>query len=143
MAGAKAVTPKQQRFAEEYCIDFNATQAAIRAGYAKGQSAEVQGHRLLSDVKIKAEIAAIQAKLSEKTAITLESLTDMLRETYDDAKEDGARPAQVAAVMGLAKLHGLGVEKHEVKASPLEAVWGAIQGTSQVSPDDDHERTTH
>ena len=42
-------TPKQRLFALEWSKDCNATQAAIRAGYsAKG--AEVQGHKLLTDV---------------------------------------------------------------------------------------------
>lgn len=29
------LTPKQERFCEEYLIDLNATQAAIRAGYSE------------------------------------------------------------------------------------------------------------
>lgn len=43
---------KQRRFAMEYVIDLNATQAAIRAGYA-AKSAESQGSRLLTNDKVK------------------------------------------------------------------------------------------
>ncbi|WBO86077.1 terminase small subunit [Hymenobacter yonginensis] len=32
---AKKLTAKQQRFVEEYCVDWNCTQAAIRAGYSE------------------------------------------------------------------------------------------------------------
>ncbi len=44
-----SLTPKQARFVEEYLIDLNATQAAIRAGYS-AKTAEVQGSRLLGNV---------------------------------------------------------------------------------------------
>ena len=40
----KGLTPKQARFVEEFFADFNATQAAIRAGYSE-KTAEVQGSR--------------------------------------------------------------------------------------------------
>ena len=42
---------KQARFVQEYCKDFNATQAAIRAGYAKN-SAGQQAHDLLKNTEI-------------------------------------------------------------------------------------------
>ena len=51
------LTPQQAKFVQEYMIDGNATQAAIRAGYST-KSAEVQGHRLLRMDKIQAELAA-------------------------------------------------------------------------------------
>jgi len=45
------LTPKQLRFCQEYIIDFNATQAVIRAGYSK-KTAYSQGQRLLKNVEI-------------------------------------------------------------------------------------------
>ena len=45
------LTPKQQRFVEEYLIDLNATQAAIRAGYSE-KTAQEQSSRLLSNVMV-------------------------------------------------------------------------------------------
>lgn len=39
----KRLTDKQKRFIEEYCVDFNKTQAAIRAGYSKNRAAEIGG----------------------------------------------------------------------------------------------------
>jgi phage terminase small subunit len=44
----KSLTPKQQRFADEYLVDLNACQAAIRAGYSP-RSARSQGYRLLTN----------------------------------------------------------------------------------------------
>ena len=42
---------KQKLFAAEYLVDQNATQSAIRAGYS-ARTADVQGSRLLGDVRI-------------------------------------------------------------------------------------------
>lgn len=64
----KRLTPKQQRFCDEYLIDLNATQAAIRAGYSE-KTANEQGARLLANVSIKAKIDEQIAKMhSEKIA---------------------------------------------------------------------------
>jgi phage terminase small subunit len=62
------LTAKQQRFVEEYLVDLNATQAAIRAGYAAG-SADVEGCRLLTNAKVGAAVAAAQSARSERTRI--------------------------------------------------------------------------
>ena len=39
-----SLTPKQARFVQEYLIDLNATQAAIRAGYSKKTANEQGAH---------------------------------------------------------------------------------------------------
>lgn len=48
----KKLTAKQQRFCDEYLIDLNATQAAIRTGYSE-KTAYSQGQRLLKHVEVK------------------------------------------------------------------------------------------
>lgn len=63
------LTPRQARFAEEYLVDLNATQAAIRAGYSK-KTAQEQGSRLLSNVIVSAAIQAAKAARSKRTEIT-------------------------------------------------------------------------
>ncbi len=104
--------PKQQRFAEEYLIDSNATQAAIRAGYS-AKTAYSQGQRLLSHVEIKAAIQDMQAEHRERTAVTVEGLTEKLCTAYDLAKSNGQAAPMVQAAMGIAKLHGMLVDKVE------------------------------
>ena len=71
-----ALTPKQQRFVEEYLVDLNATQAAIRAGY-KPKTARQAGSENLSKPAIAAAIAAGKAKLSEAAGV---SAAQVLRE---------------------------------------------------------------
>jgi len=66
-----ALNAKQQRFVEEYLVDLNATQAAIRAGYSK-RTAEQQGSRLLSNVKVAKAVSKAQEALSERAGITQE-----------------------------------------------------------------------
>jgi phage terminase small subunit len=63
------LTPRQQRFVEEYLVDLNATQAAIRAGYSR-KTAQEQSSRLLLNVMVAAAVATAQAKRSERTAVT-------------------------------------------------------------------------
>jgi phage terminase small subunit len=60
------LTPKQQRFVEEYLIDLNATQAAIRAGYKNGEI----GRQLITKNNVSEAIQEAQSKLSERTEIT-------------------------------------------------------------------------
>lgn len=67
------LTEKQQRFAEEYLIDLNATQAAIRAGYSV-KTANEQGSRLLTNVSVRAYIDSRMAELSRRTGVTQERI---------------------------------------------------------------------
>lgn len=76
MKGRK-LSPKQERFCQEYMKDLNATQAAIRAGYSE-KTADPQGPRLLGKVRIKERIAELQEKLQKKTDITVERVLNEL-----------------------------------------------------------------
>ncbi len=62
------MTSKQQRFVEEYLIDLNATQAAIRAGYSK-KTARAVGSENLTKPDIRAAVAEAQQARSERTKI--------------------------------------------------------------------------
>lgn len=65
--GAK-LTPKQQRFVEEYLIDLNATQAAIRAGYSPATAGAI-GSENLKKPEIRAHIDKALAERSKRTGI--------------------------------------------------------------------------
>jgi len=68
-----SLTLKQQKFADEYLIDLNATQAAIRAGYSP-KSAEQQGSTLLRNPKVRAYIDQRMAEHSRRTGINQERI---------------------------------------------------------------------
>lgn len=82
--GADKLTPKQRLFVLEYLVDLNATQASIRAGYS-AKTAEVQGPRLLGNVRVKAEIAKRMKSREEKVVLKAD---DVLRELLTIAKVD-------------------------------------------------------
>ena len=63
------LTAKQERFCYEYCLDFNATQAAIRAGYSK-QAARAIASENLSKPNIQEKIKELQDNLSETAGIS-------------------------------------------------------------------------
>jgi phage terminase small subunit len=67
-ATGRRLTPRQDRFVEEYLIDLNATQAAIRAGYSP-KTANEQGARLRAKASIRAHIDAALAERSKRTGI--------------------------------------------------------------------------
>lgn len=71
------LTDKQRRFVEEYLVDLNATQAAIRAGYSK-RTAQEQSSRLLSNVMVQTAIQEAMAARSERTGITQDMVVQEL-----------------------------------------------------------------
>jgi phage terminase small subunit len=80
--GEDAVTPKQKRFCDEYLIDANATQAAIRAGYSKKTAKQI-GQRLLTYVDCRKYIDDHMEKVQSEKIATAEEvmqyLTSVLR----------------------------------------------------------------
>ncbi|MDR1351528.1 MAG: terminase small subunit [Zoogloeaceae bacterium] len=106
------MTPKQQRFSEEYLIDLNATQAAIRAGYS-AKTAQEQGARLLLNVIVQRAIAESIKARSERTQVDQDRvLKELARVAFFDPRklfsEDGNLKAlreldddTAAAIMGV------------------------------------------
>lgn len=68
MAKTAKLTEKQQRFVDEYLIDLNATQAAIRAGYSVDTAKEI-GYENLTKPHIQKVIAERMAERSKRTGI--------------------------------------------------------------------------
>jgi phage terminase small subunit len=73
----KSLTPKQQRFVEEYLVDLNATQAAIRAGYS-AKTADAIGRENLGKPLIAAAVEVEKAKRAERTEITADRVLEEL-----------------------------------------------------------------
>lgn len=129
------LTAKQQRFCDEYLIDLNATQAAIRAGYSKKTAAQTAA-RLLTNVKIQEytenrmaekekELIADQDEVlkyltsvlrgqSVSTEIVIEGTGDGCSEARTIEKEPSEKDRLKAAEL-LGKRYGLYTEKVEEK----------------------------
>lgn len=72
------LSDKQERFAREYIIDLNATQAAIRAGYSP-RTANEQAARLLAKVSVSERIAELKAKAAKRNDLTVDSVLDEIK----------------------------------------------------------------
>ena len=101
------LTPKQMRFVDEWLIDFNGTQAAIRAGYSE-KTAAATAARLLRNVNIQAEISRRQKDLQRRTEVTQEQVVkELARLAFADASVvcvtdfDNLTEDQRAAIQGI------------------------------------------
>ncbi len=133
---ARKLTDKQKRFIEEYLIDLNATQAAIRAGYS-ANTADVQASRLLGNVKVQEEISARMAERSKRTGINQDrviqelariafvKITDVVDadgEIKKDASDDDLACIEGYKVKNSDSLNGSSCEREVKFSSKLKAL---------------------
>lgn len=122
---SRKLTPKQERFVQEYLIDLNATQAAIRAGYS-AKTAEQQGFQLLQKTSVQKAIAEGRRQREERTAVSADrvlleaarlALFDPRKLFNDDGSPKGIHEldddtaAAVAGVEVLEQFEGSGKER--------------------------------
>lgn len=126
-----ALTDKQRRFVDEYLVDLNATQAALRAGYSE-KTCNEQGSRLLANASVKKAIHLAQAKRAERLEITADKVLADIEKIKQDAMSasfdaNGNKAmSNHAAALKAAELQGkhlgMWVEKSKVEHSGKVAV---------------------
>lgn len=84
----RKLTPQQQEFVIHYAEGMSATQAAVAAGYSE-KTAGQQGHRLLKNVEVKAELKRLREKAVKRATVTAADVLDGL-----------ARNAELGATIG-------------------------------------------
>ncbi|HIE1640231.1 terminase small subunit [Pseudomonas aeruginosa] len=89
-----ALNKKRRRFVEEYLVDLNATQAAIRADYSVRRAAEI-GYELLRVPEVAEAIAQAMAERSKRTEVSADYVVRRLREidemdVLDILEDDGS-----------------------------------------------------
>ncbi len=105
------MNPKQSRFCEEYLVDLNATQAAIRAGYSARTARQI-GDENLTKPDIAAAVAAGMAARAQRTAITQDKVLADLETVKQDAmrkrtdKDGNIRMANHMAALKACELQG-------------------------------------
>ncbi len=114
-----SLTPRQQRFVQEYLIDLNATQAAIRAGYS-ARTAEVQGPRLLGNVRVVEAIQSAQQALSERAECTQDEVMTDLKRQRDGAEKAAQWTAAIRATELRGKHIGMWKDKLDLGVSLSE-----------------------
>lgn len=84
---AKNLNDKQKQFCEEYLIDLNATQAAIRAGYSKNTASET-GYENLTKPHIQNYISELKEKRNKRVGISQDEILNELKNfAYSDITE--------------------------------------------------------
>lgn len=117
------LTAKQKKFVEEYLIDLNATQAAIRAGYSPNTAQEI-GSENLSKPIIKAEIDKAIAERSRRTGINQDRVLRELAKiafvnpgdviNFDEATVKGDAKEEDLAAIASVKIKNIPTEDGEI-----------------------------
>jgi phage terminase small subunit len=106
------LTPKQRLFVDEYIIDFNATAAAVRAGYSPKTAVKI-GSENIRKPDVQAAIQEVMSKRESRTQITQDRvLQEFARIAFLDPKalfDDEGKPRRIvdlsddtaAAIAGL------------------------------------------
>lgn len=87
MADANTLTEKERIFADEYIKTTNATQSAIKAGYAE-KSASSKGSQLLRKVKVRQYIDDVMEKRSKNTIATADEVLEYLTKVMNGEEKD-------------------------------------------------------
>lgn len=105
----RPLTPKQQRFAEEYLVDLNGAAAYRRAGYRARSDhvASAAAAKLLANAGIAAAITAAQAVRSSRTRVDADYVVTRLKAEAETAGKGSNPIARVKALELLGKHLGL------------------------------------
>lgn len=118
-----ALTPKQERFVQEYLVDLNATAAAKRAGYSEKNAGKI-GPELLGKTRISSAIQKAMQARSYRTEVTQDYVIGKLKEIADkdasDAQDSDLRYANKIRALELLGKHTGAFEKHDDKTATLE-----------------------
>ena len=81
------LTDKQSRFCEEYMIDLNATQAAIRAGYSEKTAYSIGCENLIKP-DLQNRIQELKKEITERNAISVDTVVDQLTKILNISVKD-------------------------------------------------------
>lgn len=128
------MTKKQKLFCEEYLIDLNATQAAIRAGYSP-ETAYSIGQENLKKPEIRTRIDRAMAERSRRTGVNAERVVlelakiafvnaGMVIDATDATLKTDAAPEDLAAIQSIKvkDMGDMGIEREIRMADKLKAL---------------------
>jgi len=109
------MNPRQTKFAQEYVLNSNATQSAIKAGYSK-KTAYSQGQRLLSHVEVAAFIETQQAQTTERVELTQQYVLEGLMVIAENDQSPASSKVRSLELLG--KHQGMFGDKLEITQIP-------------------------
>ena len=101
---------KQKMFCKEYLVDFNGTQAAIRAGYSK-KTANEQASRLLAKVNVQTYLKQLIEKRNKRTNITQDDVVADIIKVKDRCMQNEAVLDKEGNETGIYKFDSNGANK--------------------------------
>lgn len=110
------LTAKQQRFCDEYLIDLNATQAAIRAGYSKKNAGKI-GPELLGKTRIAEQIQQRKADRVERTEVTQDFV---IRELMAIASVNATDYARIVEKPATIEAEGQMIQLYDADGNPVK-----------------------
>jgi phage terminase small subunit len=147
MSKKRGLTPKALKFVQEYLIDLNATQAAIRSGYAP-KRADATAYNLLRKTEIQAALNVARQELSAKSGITpekvIQGFADLafsdLADCYDENGNlknihDIPKPARMAlaGVKVYEEFAGKGEERTKIGETKRVRLWDKHKGLESLA----------
>lgn len=151
------LTAKQQRFVDEYLIDLNATQAAIRAGYSKQTARKIAQENLTKlDIKNRIEermaekekeliadqnevlkyLTSVMRGRSRASVVVVENIGDYMSQAREMEKSPDEKERLKAAEL-LGKRYGLFDKRDQaVKTGEKNNLLEAIAATGEINTDD-------
>ena len=151
------LTAKQQRFVDEYLIDLNATQAAIRAGYSKQTARKIAQENLTKlDIKNRIEermaekekeliadqnevlkyLTSVMRGRSRASVVVVENIGDYMSQAREMEKSPDEKERLKAAEL-LGKRYGLFDKRDQaVKTGEKNNLLEAIAATEEIDTDD-------
>ena len=113
----KAYTPLLQRFAEEYLVDLNGTQAMLRAGYnGVAEGAATEASRALKHPKVQLKLSSSRRELSRRIAVSQERvLTELARHGFSDIRRFVRPDGQLIPLVELSEAEAAAVSEYTVK----------------------------
>jgi phage terminase small subunit len=108
---------KEERFCREYVVDYNGTQAAIRAGYKESDAAN-RATRLLKKAEVSARIRELQQEVADRLAMSQAYVITQLVQTYNECKEVGDFKSAIRALEAMGKHLGMFDKKPQQPEDP-------------------------
>jgi len=115
----KTLTQKQKRFCDEYVIDLNAKQAAIRAGYSE-KGAKENASRMLTYANVKEEVKKLQSEVGIRNEITADFVLNGIKDIALDGEQETNR---LRAFEMLGKYAGIYEKDNEQKKTEINPEW--------------------
>lgn len=113
-----ALNERHERFCQEYMIDLNATQAALRAGYAEN-SAGQQAFALLKNHEIQARLTELKAEREKRTQISADNVVrELARLGFSDIRKLLTDKDQLRPISSLDDDTAAAISSFEVVTKP-------------------------